>query len=668
MAKTKAERHSELHSIAMADYDRIQSTLNDEREMCAADRRFHVIPGGQWEGSIGDQFENKPKFEVNKIHKDIKRIEGEYRNNRITVDFVSKIGDQDDKTVEVCQGLYRADERDSGAEEAYDNAFLEAIGGGFGAFRFKAEYEDEEDDENENQRIRIEPIFDADSSVWFDLDAKRQDKADANYCFVITSMSPQAYTKEWDKEPNSVGKQIDNTEYDWYTADVVYVAEYYIIEYKSETIRIFRTLDGSEERYSKDDFEDDPELENMLSAVGTQEVRQKKVKKRRVHKYILSGNEVLEDCGLIAGKNIPIVPVYGERCFIDNVERCMGHVRLAKDMQRLKNMQISKLAEIAALSPVEKPIFTPEQVQGLQTYWAEDNVKNYPYQLLNTIRDKEGQPMPVGAIGYTKPPQVPPSMMALLQLTDIDMKEILGNQGEGDKMVSNISGKAVELIQTRIDSQAFIYMSNMAKGIRRGGEIWLSMARDLYVEDNRKMKTIGKQNEVGTVELMKPYISDEGESILLNDLTKASFDVAVDVGASSSSKRDATVKSLMGLMQVTTDPQAQKVLQNMILMNIDGEGMTETKEYFRKQLVGMGVLEPNEEEKKQLEAKAKKEDPNTLMAKAVAAEAEANAQAKIAGIGKTEAEIKKTNAQTAEIYADIENQQIESVVTLSTQN
>jgi hypothetical protein len=35
--------------------------------------------------------------------------------------------------------------------------------------------------------------------------------------------------------------------------------------------------------------------------------------------------------------------VYGKRWFVDNIERCMGHVRLAKDPQRLKNMQLSKL-------------------------------------------------------------------------------------------------------------------------------------------------------------------------------------------------------------------------------------------------------------------------------------------------------------------------------------
>ena len=116
-------------------------------------------------GPIGEQFENKPRFEVNKIHLSVIRIINEYRNNRIAVDFVSKDGSPDDGLAETCNGLYRADEQDSVADEAFDNAFEEGVGGGFGAWRLRTTYEDDEDDENEKQRIRFEPIYDADSSV-----------------------------------------------------------------------------------------------------------------------------------------------------------------------------------------------------------------------------------------------------------------------------------------------------------------------------------------------------------------------------------------------------------------------------------------------------------------------------------------------------------------------
>jgi len=661
----KEQRFQNIHQQAMTEFDRVQSSVRDERLQCLQDRRFYSIAGAQWEGPLGDQYENKPRFEVNKIHLSVIRIINEYRNNRIAVDFVSKDGDTDEKLAETCNGLYRADERDSGAEEAYDNAFEEAVGGGIGAWRLRTAYEDDENDEDERQRIRIEPIYDADSSVFFDLDSKRQDKADAKYCFVLYSMTYDAYKAEWNDDPTTWPKEIHQYEFDWDTPDVVFVAEYYRVEETRETVRIFLTIQGEEERYTQADFDADETLEETLAAVGTVEVRQKRIKRKRVRKYIMSGGGILDDMGYIAGKNIPIVPVYGKRWFVDNVERCMGQVRLAKDPQRLKNMQLSKLGEISALSSVEKPILLPEQVSGHQVMWAEDNLRNYPYLLVNPITGPNGETQATGPVAYTKSPQIPPAMAALLQITESDMAEILGNNQQSDKMVSNISGKAVELIQTRLDMQTFIYMSNMAKAVRRCGEIWLSMAKDIYVEEKRKMKVVGSMEEVGSIELMKPQIDEEtGELIYENNLGDALFDVAVDVGPSFSSRRDATVRALTGMMQVTTDPTTQQVLQAMAIMNMEGEGIGDIKEYFRKQLVQLGVVKPTEEEQQQMmEAQANvQQDAQTTYLLAEAAKSQAQAIQAQANTEYTLARSEETKAKTAETISNIDIDQRKSAI------
>ena len=230
-----SQRLANLHAEAMAQFDRIQTAMRDERQQCLQDRRFYSIAGAQWEGPIGEQFANRPKLEVNKVALAVTRAISEYRNNRITVDFVSKDGAKDDNLADACDGLYRADEKDSGAEEAYDNAFEESAGGGFGAWRLTTVYENDEDPDDDRQRIRIEPIFDADSCVFFDLDAKRQDKADASYAFVLSAMTPEAFMAEWDDAPTSMPKEVTATEFDWFTPDVVFVAEYYRVEEKTST-------------------------------------------------------------------------------------------------------------------------------------------------------------------------------------------------------------------------------------------------------------------------------------------------------------------------------------------------------------------------------------------------------------------------------------------------
>jgi len=659
MAKTKAERHSNLHEDAMAEFAKIQTALRDERLQCLQDRRFYSIAGAQWEGPLGVQFENKPRFEVNKIHLAVIRIFNEYRNNRITVNFVSKEGKDNDKLAETCAALYRSDEQDSTAEEAYDNAFEEAVGGGFGAWRLRACYEDEEDEDNEYQRIRIEPIFDADSSVFFDLNAKRQDKADAKKCFVLTAMTRDAYRQEYNDDPASWPKQIHQRMFDWLTPDVVYIAEYYCVEEVSELIHVYRGLDGTERKVSDKELNDDDSLEETLAATGFREIRQKKVKRRKVHKYILSGKGVLEDCGYLAGKCIPIVPMYGKRWFVDNVERCMGHVRLAKDSQRLKNMQLSKLGEISAYGSVEKPIFTPEQVAGHQLMWAEDNIKNYPYLLINALTGPDGNPIAIGPQSYTKAPEIPPAMAALLQLTEQDMQDVLGNQQAGEQLQPNLSGKAVELVQNKLDMQTFIYMSNMSKAVKRCGEIWLSMARDILVDEGRKMKGMGTSGDVSTIELLRPVAGESGETEYENDLAEADFDVAVDVGPSSASKRQSTVRALTGMMTITQDPETIQVLGAMAMMNMEGEGIADVRDYYRQKLIRLGVVKPSPEEAQQLAQEAQNAqnqppDANTQFLMASADQAAAAAVKARADTVLTVAKSKQTQAQTLETLAGID--------------
>jgi hypothetical protein len=585
------------------------------------------------------------------------RIVNEYRNNRITVDYVSKDGTENDKLAEVCDGLYRADEQASVADEAYDNAFEEAVGGGIGAWRLRTVYEDEEDDENDRQRIRFEPIYDADSSVFFDLNAKRQDKSDANYCFVVTSMTRESYKEIYNDDPTDWPKIIHQYEFDWATPDIVFVAEYYKLEEKTETIRIFQAIDGTEERYTQTDFVNDETLEETLLAIGTREVRQKRVKRMRVRKYIMSGGKVLEDAGYIAGKCIPIVVVYGKRWFVDNIERCMGAVRLAKDAQRLKNMQLSKLGEISALSSIEKPIMTPEQVAGHQVMWAEDNLRDYPYLLINPVTGPDGNTQISGPVAYTRSAMIPPAMAALLQITEQDMQDILGNPQGADKMVSGVSGKAVELIQTRVDMQTYIYMSNFAKGMKRCGEIWLSMAKEIYTEDKRKMKTISPTGGAGMVELMQPMIDQEtGEMKMANDLSDATFDVVAEVGPSSSSKRAATVRALTGMLQITTDPETAQVLTAMAMMNMEGEGVGDANAYFRKKLLRMGVVKPTDMEAEELmaEMQGQPQDPNALYLQAAAEEATAKAAKARADTVETVASAELKRAQTLETLGKVD--------------
>jgi hypothetical protein len=80
---TNDQRLANVHQDALQEFGRIQSALRDERLQCLEDRRFYSISGAQWEGNLLDQFENRPRLEVNKIALSVIRIINEYRNNRV---------------------------------------------------------------------------------------------------------------------------------------------------------------------------------------------------------------------------------------------------------------------------------------------------------------------------------------------------------------------------------------------------------------------------------------------------------------------------------------------------------------------------------------------------------------------------------------------------------
>jgi hypothetical protein len=651
------------HAYFLNDFQDIQDTVYDDREQSLKDRRFCTIAGAMWEG-IDQQFANKPMMEVNKAMRANMRLMAEYRNNKFGVEFISKKGDASDKMAETCNGLFRADEQDSNADEAYDNAYDEGIGGGFGAMRLRADYEDHEDDENEYQRILFEPITDADSCVFYDLGAKRQDKSDAKRCYVLSSMPRKEYEDEYNDTVASWPKEIQQTEFDWATDDVVYICEAYEVEETKKTVLFYEDRDGKEIKYTEEDFESDETLADKLAVIGTKKVREKKIKVPRVHKYIMSGGKILEDCGCIAGKNIPIVPYYAKRWFIDNIERFMGHVRIVKDLLRLKNMLISWLAEISASNIIEKPIFTQEQVAGHEVAWAESNLNNNPYEVVNAVTDLNGNEIPMGPIAYTKPPQIPPAIAALMQIVEIDIQDLLGNQGNAEKMVSNIGSKTVEMIQSRIDTYDYIYISNMAKMKKRVGEVWLSMARELFVESKREMKSIGSQDEISSIELNRPITGENGEVVYENDFSKAHLDVSVDIGPSTNSKRDATVKGLRELLPTAADPQDRKVITSMIMMNMEGEGIKDVRDYYRQQLIKMGVVKPTNEEAEELmkSLEGQPPDPNEVLMKAAAENEIAKAGKAQAETIETIADTEKTKAETVKIYSEIDQSEAQQAI------
>ncbi|EPO4108661.1 portal protein [Enterobacter cloacae] len=632
-----AETLEKKHERVMLRFDRAYTPQQDVREKCIEATRFARVPGGQWEGAtaagtkLDDQFEKYPKFEINKVATELNRIIAEYRNNRITVKFRPGDKEASEELANKLNGLFRADYEETDGGEACDNAFDDAATGGFGCFRLTSMLVNEYDPMDERQRIAIEPIYDPSRSVWFDPDAKKYDKSDAMWAFCMYSLSPEKYEAEYGKTPPA---SLDVTtmtswEYDWFEPEVVYIAKYYEVRKESVDVISYRQpLTGEIATYDSDQVED---IEDELAIAGFQEVARRSVKRRRVYVSVVDGQNFLEKPRRIPGEHIPLIPVYGKRWFIDDIERVEGHIAKAMDPQRLYNLQVSMLADTAAQDPGQIPIVGMEQIRGLEKHWEARNKKRPAFLPLREVKDKAGNII-AGATpaGYTQPAVMNQALAALLQQTSADIQEVTGGSQAMQQMPSNVAQETVNNLMNRSDMASFIYLDNMAKSLKRAGEVWLSMAREVYGSD-REVRVV---NEDGTddIALMNAQVVDRqtGRVVALNDLSTGRYDVTVDVGPSYTARRDATVSVLTNILStmLPNDPM-RPAIQGIILDNIDGEGLDDFKEYNRNQLLTSGIVKPRNEKEQQIvmqaqQAAANQPNPEMLIAQAnlVAAQAE----------------------------------------------
>ena len=190
---------------------------------------------------------------------------------------------------------------------------------------------------------------------------------------------------------------------------------------------------------------------------------------------------------------------------------------------------------------------------------------------------------------------------------------------------------------------------NVAKAMKRGAQIWLAMAKVLYSQKGRKMRGIDASGAESVIEIARPMIRD-GAQVVENDLSNAKMRIVAEVGPNTSTKRKAMVSALIQMISVTQDPETRAILEGLVLMNLEGDGMADVNEWARQRLVKAGAVKPTEQEQQEMAQAAQnaKPDANQLYLEAAAQEAAAKA-------GKAAADTELTKAKTIETLSKIEN-------------
>lgn len=606
------------------DFDKDFTANTATRESAADDLVFYWVT--QWDD---DMLSNSPlqyrgQFDI--IRKAGRQILSDLRSNPVQPDF-KPIDESREDDAETLDGVYRAVDRKLSSQEAYNMAVQDAVVCGYGAWELFTDYATNQIGDR-NQIIKREFIPEANNTVFWDANAKLLDKSDAKRCTILKSYTFEGYKDLVEdltgERPDTVGGSFSSPEesftFKWFDGkDTVYVATVYRRKMVKDKIITLSDPFGDEIMLRESQLE---EVMDELLSTGHEIIAEKDIERYEVRKYIVDGENILngEDGEVVAGEHIPVVPVYGERAIIEGQEHWEGCVRLAKDPQRLRNFQMSYLADIVSRSPRRKPIFHPEQINGYEFMYEENGAdSNYPYLLQNRL-DANGNPLPIGPVGEMPEQPMPQALAASIELTRQAVEDVANPGLPQDIADPDLSGKAVLALQNRIDQQAYVYQDNLKFSKRRDAEIFASMAGEVF-DSPRTVSIATADGTTKSVQLMRAVIDNEtGEPVVLNDLTNLELEVYADIGPSYSTQKEQTRDRLQGMMDALPDGDpARNVIMLTLLEIVDGVNLSHVRDYARRQLILGGFKDPETEEEMALlqqSQQSQQPDANMLLAQA----------------------------------------------------
>lgn len=597
-------------------HDKAFTSNETTRERASEDLVFYWIT--HWDDSMLQNTELLYRGEFDILRKAGNAIVADLDANQVQVDFEAAEETREDAG-EVLDGIYRAGTNHNQSIEAFENADVETIVCGVAAWELYTEYESLRSRDNK-QTIKRRPIYEANNTVFWDPNDKSLDKRNSRYCSVLESFSEDGYielVKELTGEEleavdaESFAHPEHSYAFPWAGGESkkIYVVRFYHRQLVKTKLLIFENPFGETTTVEEDKI---VEVEDDMIDNGYELIGEKDIERWKVTRYTASGADILS-VDEIAGEHIPVIAEYGNRAVIEGEEHWEGITRLAKDPQRLRDFQLSYLADMAGRSPREKPIFNNEQIAGFEDMYNESGIDNaYPY-LLQNRKGSDGQDLPIGPVGVMPAPNVPSAMVMAIAESRQAVEDVANPGVPQDIAEPDLSGKAVLALQARIDMQSAVYQKHRKHARRRDGEVYASMAADIH-DVPREIQVELPDGTRKTVKMKEQVIDAEtGDVVTINDVYNQSFNVYSKIGPSYTSQKEQTIDRLDNMIQTMPpgDPMREILtLKNLKLM--DGVDFDDVREYANKQLVLRGIRKPETPEEEQaLQQAAQQSDQPT---------------------------------------------------------
>ena len=611
----------------------------------------------QWDDGLLNNSNLSYKGEFNIIAKAIRQVLADLRANPVQISF-HPLENSSEDDADLVDGMYRTNDLKNSSQESYFNASQEAVSCGVGGWELYTEYETSR---SKQQVICREPIHEYNNVVFWDPQSKLMDKSDAGWVVRLTRYTREGYFKLYENltgekhAGDGVAHNPSNFKFPQYSYafpwmggnyDWIFIATTYYRESIEDTVLTF--MDPITQETS--DYYDSEVKDRMdeLVSQGLVIVNKKHIDRYVVTKFIDSGEANLYE-GEIACEHIPIVPLYGERVFVEGQEVWRGLTKLAKDPQRLQNFLMSYIADIASRSPRAKPFFFAEQIAGHQDMYNDNGAdNNLPYYLLNRVT-QNGIELPAGSAGIMPEQTIPQSVGTLVQLASQSVRDTLPDAMNADYANIELSGDAIAQLNGRVNQQSVVFQQNMKHSKRRDAEIWLSFAGRIYDTTKEVVLTKADGGRVKKTLMKMEMDRDSGEPVMKYNLKLAKFDVSTEVGPSFQSQREQGRQELaQQIIALPPDDPMRKVYQYIYATMLDGSYMAPARKFANKQMILENIKEPEtpEEQKWAEEAaqSAQQPDPQEQLVQIEAQKAQADTLHAQAAMLRAQVQAKKIDA------------------------
>lgn len=520
---------------ALTHWKEVTEVTGEFRTAAQDDLEFYS--GDQWDWQAREDRVNSgaPARTINRLQSFVHQITNEQKQNRPGIQ-VDPVGDQADvETAYALTGLIKSIEYTCNGESAYDKAFESAVIIGEGYVRIISEYEQDSFD----QQLMIKSIPNT-LSVYFDPNSKEIDGSDGNYCFIVDSVSKTDFETMY-PESDIIDQALqggwDNFNDDgWVTSDQIRIAEYYVKDWRHETLYLVNDSQVSNTYVTK--------IKPKADQTHLVVLKQRDQLCPYIQWYKINGHEILEHTEW-PGQWLPVVPIKGEEVWINGERKKWGMIRFLKESQKTYNMMSSMQEELVGLAPKAPFIGVAGFAAGREQQWGNANTTSFGYLEYAPV-DIKGQPAP--------PPQ---RQSFVSQINDItttkmqaadDMKSIagifdpsLGDQGNEQ------SGKAILARQQQSSTGNLHYTNNLIQSLKHIGRILVDIIPKYY--DTARMIRIVKPNNEQEVIAINQYGSD-GKQV---NLTTGKYDVRVDTGPSYTTQRQEAIETLTSLASMSPD-------------------------------------------------------------------------------------------------------------------